>query len=321
MDLKQLRYFLAVAQSGSLVEAGRAVHLSQPALGARVRQLENELGVELFRRHSRGVELTEAGRVLATQAKLLLEASEATRAAMKRFQTKRLPTLAIGLNPTASRTLAADLLVAFAGVADVRLREGMSHEIQQWVREGSLDAGFCYDPPSGAMGSIDIGQDALHLVGLPSVVRSSADVDFDTLSAYSLVLDGRLNVLRSSIEDTARLRGVLLNVSFEAEPVNLKRRLMLHHGHCTIVPYGLFGEEISNGTLHARRIVRPQIKRRYCLVLRRGLGHDECRLVAERALAVAGRRNSVPETAWIEPLKPRSGQSARRSKPVRARPL
>src|SRR4051812_17569214 len=78
MDLKQLRYFLAVAEERSVTRAAARLHLTQPPLSAQLARLEHELGVRLLLRHRRGVDLTDAGLALAVRARRLLAEVEAT---------------------------------------------------------------------------------------------------------------------------------------------------------------------------------------------------------------------------------------------------
>ena len=73
MELRQLEYFCRVANTGSIHEAARRLNLSQPPLSYQIRQLEEELGVRLFERGSRGVTLTEAGKLLYARAESLLD--------------------------------------------------------------------------------------------------------------------------------------------------------------------------------------------------------------------------------------------------------
>lgn len=79
MTLRQLRYFLAVLRAGSLTAAARSLHVAQPAVGLQVRALEDELGVGLLTRHSRGVVPTGAGDVLARDAERILAEVERMR--------------------------------------------------------------------------------------------------------------------------------------------------------------------------------------------------------------------------------------------------
>src|ERR1700684_3753372 len=72
MDLRHLRYFIAVAEMGSLTEAARRLYTSQPSLSRQIRDLEDEVGVELLSRSVRGVELTAAGKAFLDHARLAL---------------------------------------------------------------------------------------------------------------------------------------------------------------------------------------------------------------------------------------------------------
>lgn len=69
MDLRQLKYFIAIAQSGSMASAAQSLGVAQPSLSQQMKQLEAELSVELLVRSARGVQLTEAGQVLLRHAR------------------------------------------------------------------------------------------------------------------------------------------------------------------------------------------------------------------------------------------------------------
>src|ERR1700739_5035935 len=90
MELRHLRYFVAVAEESSLGRAAHRLHVSQPALSKQIRELENELGLKLFTRNSRGVQLTEAGRVfLLGGRRALMAAKLATEKAQEAAKGRR----------------------------------------------------------------------------------------------------------------------------------------------------------------------------------------------------------------------------------------
>src|ERR1700732_2223069 len=98
MELRHLRYFVAVADAGSLtVAAGRKLHTSQPSLSRQIRDLEDEVGAQLLTRGSRGIELTPAGRVFLEHARVVLSQVEAAAQAARRVDHPGKPCFAMGL--------------------------------------------------------------------------------------------------------------------------------------------------------------------------------------------------------------------------------
>jgi DNA-binding transcriptional LysR family regulator len=97
VDLRQLRYIVAVADTGGIRKASKHLHLAQPSLSQALRQLEAELGVELVRRTARGAELTDAGAELVEHAREILARATEARTAMRRHAERRSHTLRIGL--------------------------------------------------------------------------------------------------------------------------------------------------------------------------------------------------------------------------------
>src|SRR5215203_2903171 len=114
MDLRQIRYFVAVATSGSFTAASHSLRVSQPALGLQVKQLEEQLGVRLLDRHSRGVTLTKAGSVFHRHAVTILESLERAEAALFPFKGGQRTDVLIGVTPNTGRHIVPELLEACA---------------------------------------------------------------------------------------------------------------------------------------------------------------------------------------------------------------
>jgi LysR family nitrogen assimilation transcriptional regulator len=277
MLLQQIRCFVTVADSGSFTAAARALDLSQPALGAHVKNLEALLGLRLFDRHSRGVALTAAGRAYLAEARQALAALDRGRAAVAPFLGRNEVQVSLGFTPTSGKTLVPDLLMDSAAAMPERrftLRGGLSDDHRATLLAGGeLDAAFCYDAaPHAALAIHPLYEEDLFLVGAPGVVdRGQGAIRFAELPRFPLVLDHRFHATRRIIEDAAASCGVALQVRLEVEPAEVKRALIMQRSHCTLVPYGLFIEEIAQGLMSARRVEAPAVRRRMALVLRRSL--------------------------------------------------
>lgn len=146
MELRHLRYFVAVADAGSLtVAAEQKLHTSQPSLSRQIRDLEQEVGVQLINRSARGVELTSAGKAFLDHARTALLQVEAAKEAALRSAHLAKPTFAlgflsgseIGLLPEVDRILRDE----FPGI-DIRLTSDYSPALAKALMRGRLEAAF-----------------------------------------------------------------------------------------------------------------------------------------------------------------------------------
>ena len=143
MELRHLRYFVAIAEERSFTAAAERLWVAQPGLSTQIRRLENELGVRLFERHARGVDLTEAGALFLERARAALAAADAASSVGSDLRGGVAGTLRVGLAiPTRWRGTAA-LLERFARERDgveLTVLEGDAGTLWHDLREGRLDA-------------------------------------------------------------------------------------------------------------------------------------------------------------------------------------
>ena len=150
MELFQLRYFVAAARLGNFRRAAEAVCISQPSLSLQIANLEREVGVALFVRVGRGVQLTDAGQVLCDHAERLLDAEAGARAAVRAVAGLEAGHLAIWTLPTPGQTLLppllADFRAAHPGVALTVHEAVPARAIGEAVAGGRADIGFVHLP-------------------------------------------------------------------------------------------------------------------------------------------------------------------------------
>lgn len=150
MELRHLRYFIAVAEEGHITRAAERLGMQQPPLSQRIKAIERELDVQLFRRKPRGVELTEAGRALLEDARAILShlhrAWETTRRTARGEQGR----LCVGIAPTASfHPFVPRVIRAFREafpLVSLTLEEGLSNEVRERFSRDQMDVAFVRTP-------------------------------------------------------------------------------------------------------------------------------------------------------------------------------
>jgi DNA-binding transcriptional LysR family regulator len=155
MELRQLEYFVAVAEERHFTRAAARMHVAQSGLSASIRSLERELGASLFLRNTRSVELTDEGYALLTEARHTLANVAAAKDAVAAVQGLLRGTLAVGtlqcLGAVNLPAILARFHAAHPGV-EIQLRQGGSTDLIERVRTGDLDLAFVSAPLDGAPG-------------------------------------------------------------------------------------------------------------------------------------------------------------------------
>jgi LysR family hca operon transcriptional activator len=151
MELRHLRYFVAVAETGSMKLAAESrLHTAQPSLSRQMRDLEGEVGVALFARSVRGVELTPAGRAFLDHARLSLAQAEAAVEAARRAARPNKPTFAIGFltgQEAAWLTRATRILSDELPNIEMRVSSGFSVTLAEDLKQGRVDIAFLRHEP------------------------------------------------------------------------------------------------------------------------------------------------------------------------------
>ncbi|NJN56627.1 MAG: LysR family transcriptional regulator [Leptolyngbyaceae cyanobacterium SL_5_9] len=149
MELRHLKYFVAVAEELNFRRAAERLFMEQPPLSRQIRQLEDELGVELFQRNRQGVSLTAAGRAFLDEARLTLaQADRAAQAARQAGEAKQ-NKLTIGFSICVFNRLLANVIQTFREIAptvNISLTEAMTAAQVQAIATGDLDVGFIHLP-------------------------------------------------------------------------------------------------------------------------------------------------------------------------------
>lgn len=149
MDLKQLEYFIAVVEQGSILQAAKHLHLSQPPLSVSMRLLEQELQVELFIRGNRKIQLTDAGKQLYLRSTDLLHLFYNTRQELQEFAKGVIGTLRLGTVSSSSSSLLDQRLIGFHQQypsINFELREGNTFEQMEKLKSGLIEIAIVRTP-------------------------------------------------------------------------------------------------------------------------------------------------------------------------------
>jgi LysR family nitrogen assimilation transcriptional regulator len=274
MNLKQLEYFVHVAELCSFSKAAVVLDIAQPALSRQVRSLETELRQDLFLRNGRGVALTEAGKRLFDHSIAVLQLVAHAREDLGANRDEPVGRVAVGLPPSIGRQLTVPLIDRFKKelpAARLAVVEGLSTHIVEWVTTGRVDVGLAYNPE--AQPGLEIRPLLEEPLGLVSPAANgkrrsaaSSPLKMKELSRYPLIVPERVHAMRRLLETQAALAGIKLNIAWEVSSVpSIIDLVCAGYGHAVLTASGVAASARS-GELVMRRLIEPAPVNVLCLV-------------------------------------------------------
>lgn len=301
MELRDLHSLIGIAETGSLSGAARKLNLTQPALSASLKRLEEQLGVLLVRRHSRGSQLTEEGKFVLQKAYAIVRDVAEVTSAVDSLSEGPIGLVRVGL-PT---TIAAGLIPEFfpllrANYPQIRLNivEAMSGRLSELLQLGSLDLALMFDiqSMSGLRSEPILSERLCLFVSADHPFAEKKGVRLDEISRLNLVLPSASNSIRKHINDACESEGLSLNVVADIDSYSGLISLV-KSGHCTILPTYLALQHADKSEIVALEFIRPELEWTVHLASR----HDATR---PRASLVTGEllievcRNLVRNGTW-----------------------
>jgi DNA-binding transcriptional LysR family regulator len=278
ITLRQIQGFLAVAEFGSFTRAAERLHIAQPALSQHVRELESELGIKVFDRTTRRVELTEAGREFRNAAaKIVGDLANAARNAHELAERKRgkvtvaaPPLLSAGVLPRAI----AEFRTEYPGI-QVSVVEARADEIVEHVRSGNADCGFgTFRSGEDGIDATLLTRDSLAVFCAPSsALADKKRISWRDLANFPLVTLTRDSGIRSLVEFGFETAQMALNPAYEVSYVTTALAMVEADLGIAILPtYAWIAADKTAVT--AISLIKPVITRDVVLITRAGRSHS-----------------------------------------------
>ena len=280
LDLRRLRYFVKVAELGSLTRAAEALHMAQPALSQHILGLEDEIGAKLLARGPRGVTVTEAGQRMLEESRAMLAGAQSLAERVRGDSSEPAGEVVIGVGQTVGSLLMLPLLEAAAQRLPrvrIQIREMLSGLLPELVRSGAVDFAISYNTASGnGIEAISVLSEEMCLVGQRRLAQRHLgknlkdEVPFKALAGLPLYLSRRSHILRELVERVAREKKVTPNLLAEVDSLYIMKELALGGTGFCVLSLANVRRELEHHDLYVARIVQPVIRREICFVRRSG---------------------------------------------------
>lgn len=262
METRRLKYFARIADDGSLMKASGVLRIAQPALSRQLRLLEEELGVQLFQRTSRGMRLTEEGErlriAIAGPLRELDLALQNVRSTSRQVEGNVTIGMPSSIGDTLARSLVLRLNATLPGIK-LRIVEGPTGSLIDWLLRGVVDFALLEEAASDdRLLNRELRRELLILVGPATAdLNARRAVSFRDVARMPLIVPSHHLGIRSLLDAAARKVRKNLNVCFEIDSVKLAKELVEQELGYAVLPHSYVGSAQAEGRLRYAPISNP----------------------------------------------------------------
>jgi DNA-binding transcriptional LysR family regulator len=264
LTIRQIKYFVAVYESGSISKAAEREHCSQPGLSAQVRNLEQIIGSPLFERSVAGIAPTAAGQRFYRHAVVILHAVQRVAQEMTEYGSVVSGTVRVGLIPSIVRGLLPEFLPEFVEshpFVDIQLVESFSGILADWVSEQKVDLAVVVEPPRHpGMTVRKLADSAAVLIsGRALDLPPLASVKLSDLAPLKLVAPSSRHSLHDIIDRAIRTGNLRVERMIELDTVTGMIEFVRRSDWATILPLAAVVADLGSDQLRVNPIVEPAI--------------------------------------------------------------
>jgi LysR family nitrogen assimilation transcriptional regulator len=304
MELRQLRYFVAIVDHGSLSRAALVLHVAQPALTQQLRQLEGELGVQLLHRSAQGVLSTDAGKIFYEHALAILKQVADAQAAVIQSAERPSGSVTLGLPHSISGALALPLLTAIRQrypEITLQLTEEITGNLAEQLRAGRINLAVLFDDGQlGAFSATPLVEEELRFICRADAALAEGRDSLSLREALdtTLILPGPQHGVRPRIESTARAAGLHARDVIEINSIAILKSAILAGMGATLLPVAPVQAEVERGAMRALAIHDPAISRTVALCTSRNIPLTNAAAAVSRLVSQVARE-LCNGGAWI----------------------
>ncbi|MCI5801528.1 MAG: LysR family transcriptional regulator [Oscillospiraceae bacterium] len=271
MNIRQLEYFVAIAESGTISAAARKLKISQPPLSAQLRLLEEETGTLLVERGPRRLQLTEAGKLLYQRAGTMISLAEATMRELRDFEDGAGGTLQLGTISSCGAVLLERCLPGFQKKfpkASFELREGNTYEMLEMLRSGVIEAAVVRTPfPEDGLECVYLEEEPMIAAGKKGSFSKdvSEKILLRELEQFPLIYYRRMEKL---LEEAFRREGLRPKVFCKNDDARTSLMWARAGMGTALVPASIF-RAMDRGEMEYREVEAPELVTRIAVVRRK----------------------------------------------------
>ena len=281
MNLRDLQYFVSVAETSHFGQAADMCCVSQPTLSMQLKKLEEELGVKLFERSNKQVVITPIGKDVLVQARMILGQVDQLKLTASHAHDPFAGRLRLGIIPTLGPYLLPQILKNLHRKfpkLDLVIFENKTENILKELRQGALDAVILAAPiPTAGLVTYDLFAEKFY-AALPAQHRLSKlkKIKMDDIEDEGLLLLEEGHCLREQALDACRFSGAVEKEGFRATSLETIRQLVAAGSGITLLPEMAIRSSATNPLIVIKPFVKPEPKRDIIMCWRENTSRQEC---------------------------------------------